>query len=414
MQATSPLHSVVNAMERSIRAKDGAALASLLVQVESLSPAQLKAAVSLVQGGLEGLCDQLPEPFDVFVRELIKRLAIGPETPFAEYAAMFSHFVAQVYTQPWLAPVLRVLCSSAFRRARKQDDDLTARRSKPVHLSVLQSHLARLIAIILSDRPLAQQIKAGLLIAVNTAFRIYFALGEMSLCIKMVQQVESNVQESALQLAKYPRGDQVTLYYFTGKTKMYSHDFGPAERYLSDAFKLCAHYHGSAKRMILELLIPARMIRGTVPHPYLLQKHGLDGHFGRLVQCYKVGDYTHYLAAINQNRKWFMKRGLLTVMKETMKLMMYRNLFCTSFRALQSESPDIYRVPLDVFLKAVQQSGLDTDGTADLDEVECIVVSLIGQQLDRQGYMRGFIQHAARVAVLAKSSPFVKPSQVTK
>lgn len=77
--------------------------------------------------------------------------------------------------------------------------------------------------------------------------------------------------------------------------------------------------------LILEYLIPVKLILGFLPQPRLLTVSGLK-HLHGLVLAVKKGNVKDLTSELEQNQTYFIERGLYLIL-DRLKLIAYRNLF---------------------------------------------------------------------------------------
>ncbi|KAJ3326052.1 hypothetical protein HDV06_002437 [Boothiomyces sp. JEL0866] len=129
-----------------------------------------------------------------------------------------------------------------------------------------QSELAKLRAVLLKD---TDEMKANLLAVANASLKMYFGMKEMHQALKVVEQTDNYLPETIL----VQNSDRVTFNYYVG-------------------------------RSILKYLVIARMVRGKMPSPQLLQKYHLDLYFNPLINALIKGDMVSYNMELDLQRKF--------------------------------------------------------------------------------------------------------------
>ncbi|KXS19385.1 hypothetical protein M427DRAFT_449304 [Gonapodya prolifera JEL478] len=122
------------------------------------------------------------------------------------------------------------------------------------------------------------------------------------------------------------KADLVSYRFLVGVYRTMEHQFMAAEPNFAFAFSHCTHSNFSNKRRILTYLSVVRLVLGRPPPRELVQKYSLLDFFTeRLIDCWRVGDYSGFLEEVDQHKEWWRSRGLYTIMKERTKLLMWRN-----------------------------------------------------------------------------------------
>jgi hypothetical protein len=232
-----------------------------------------------------------------------------------------------------------------------------------------------------------------LLKVVNTLFKLYFRLNKLSLGQFILQLIYAP-NTSLPHPQTYPsKADQVTFHYFAGISAMNDGNYVLAGKRLRYAFKICHVDAVRNKRRILQYLIPVQLLLGQPPSNLLLEKYPME-EFHQLIRAYKIGNVNLYSQALELHSGFFIKNGTYLIL-ERVKKIVYRNLFrIIVFKIRNAET----RVKLTDFLRAVRYFGVED---MDLDEIECIVASLIHDK-----FIKGYISHAKGVLVIAKQHAF--------
>lgn len=188
-----------------------------------------------------------------------------------------------------------------------------------------------------------------------------------------------------------PKSELVTLAFHLGRVHLVNDSLDQARAQLSLAYATCDRRAHPNLRLILLSLIPMRLVEGRTPSLALLRRYDLF-FFEDLVHAVRVGNVGEFERAMETHRSLFVRHGVY-ILLERVLLRLYLNivrqvwLFCASSR-----------VPLDLLLAAFRFAGLPD---ADMDEVECLVASLI-----HRSQIRGYIAHEAKLLVLAKTDAF--------
>ncbi|KAH6562706.1 hypothetical protein BASA60_011028 [Batrachochytrium salamandrivorans] len=390
---------VVRSLGTSISHQNGVALATAFSLLTQIPADALLHAVS-VHNGVDGLFQDLDAPYADFF-SIYTRFITEPniQRPL-RLDDVLKYFTKHIYTAAWHRPLFEAICSFVVGQSLLLDDNLKKRGKSPVQCGLVQTALNDFIRDCL--RRVQAGSESGLLLAANAVFRMSFESGELHVCTTVISQIEMQAGR-VFNYTDFPKSDQVTYYYQIGKLKLRYHDFIMADHYLSHAAQLCTVQNFSAKRAILSYQIVARIVRGCLPSNQLLHKYNLSNQFSELVFHIRTGNHRAYMQALDRNSGWFMQRCTYMIMKERVKLLMYRNLFHSCFRIVQQAYPDKFNIHISIFTKAVEISGLSGDSVHN-DEAECMIVSLIDQ-----GYILGYVDHRTATVVLSKNRTFPRP-----
>ncbi|KAJ3261749.1 hypothetical protein HK103_004700 [Boothiomyces macroporosus] len=264
-----------------------------------------------------------------------------------------------------------------------------------------QSELAKLRAVLLKD---TDEMKANLLAVANASLKMYFGMKEMHQALKVVEQTDNYLPETII----VQKSDQVTFNYYVGRLYIYFHKFDKADKVLSLAMDNClpSHYHN--KQSILKYLVVARVVRGKLPSPQLLQKYQLHTYYIPLINALVKGDITHYQMELDLQRNYFMKNGFYMILKHRVTCLLYRSLIQRIFSCLQSiSSTPTTNLPIDMFFQVILNLKIEE---LTFSDVESIFVSLIDQ-----GFIKGYLSPDRKIIVFRKSGDtFPSPYNYSK
>jgi hypothetical protein len=201
----------------------------------------------------------------------------------------------------------------------------------------------------------------------------------------------------------YPKAHRVAYKYEVGLLAFIQEEYAKAIECLLYAFELCHKNHASNRERILTYLIPCRMIQGTLPHDALLAHYPrIQTLYQPLVASIRNGDVGTFARHLQQHEHVFLKDGTFVAL-EACKLICMRTL-CRQVWTILNQSS---RISFQAFEVAFRQCRLrdvmlDT-GDVDADAVECMLANLI-----YKGYMRGYLSHEHKMAVLSKVDAFPK------
>ncbi|KAF9896357.1 COP9 signalosome (CSN) subunit, partial [Lobosporangium transversale] len=160
--------------------------------------------------------------------------------------------------------------------------------------------------------------------AQNTALATYFKLKSHNLCKNIIRAIQ--VAELP-ELSQFPMAHQVTMRYYTGVLSSFDADFTKAEADLQFAFDRTPPKFHKHRRLILNYLIPARLLRGSLPSASLLREFPeLDSLYGPLIHAIKTGNVQLFDEGLSQAAGRFMVMGTYLTVEMSRGLVM-RTLF---------------------------------------------------------------------------------------
>eukprot|EP00871_Galdieria_phlegrea_P003820 jgi/Galph1/4439/GphlegSOOS_G3112.1 len=289
----------------------------------------------------------------------------------------------------WIVPVLLKLATQLRQVAEKADENSSKDTTVSNKLEEAESLLKRAYSLVVNDRsPTEDSKKLASLELVNQLFRIYFKLNTVHLCRSLIRQVEG---PSFPSFELFPLAHQVTFCFYAGRLRLFEDDFKATEQHLLFAFRHCPPSYWKNRRLILMYLIPSRMCLGKLPTAFLIRKYRLEQYYGKLVQCFRVGDVCGIDKAVKEYEEFFIRKGVYFVL-EYLKLPTLRNLLKRTFRLLGTT-----RLRIADLYCALKIVGVEME----VDDLECYLANLI-----YQGYIKGYIAHQRGVLVVSKLDPF--------
>jgi hypothetical protein len=275
----------------------------------------------------------------------------------------------------------------------------------------------------------------------NSSFRCYFKLNNIRLCETVLGSVENALSlnrtyatpeqrhvasrsgdANSVGMACYSRADKVTYRYYLGRLRLSQHRIRAAYVELRWAFDNCTNLHMHNKKLILSHLLVTAVILGIYPSAALLRATGLDGPFAGLIRCIQMGDGHGMHAQLDHWRTWHSHHGHYLLLREKLEITAWRNLMRRSFllarlisglghpsaqmpsqSASSGNGPAVKTPPpvlkLTTFLIAARTAWQDDQ--LDIDDVECVVASLIDQ-----GYVKAYAMHSSGNVVLRRTPDF--------
>jgi COP9 signalosome complex subunit 12 len=184
--------------------------------------------------------------------------------------------------------------------------------------------------------------KMGAYRLVNLLFKVYLYLDQLNLCYNLLK-VLFNTQLPNIQL--FPKAHLCTFYYFHGQFLLISAKFREAEAELSKSLRICHCKHKNNQKLILELLIPLRvLIYGQKPNLTTLPPGLLYSYVPKLLDLIFLGQYKEYFEELKLHQSLLYRTGSMFAW-ERMGLLIRRNFFFRIFNHTQKNT----RLPIHVF-----------------------------------------------------------------
>lgn len=283
----------------------------------------------------------------------------------------------------WLLPVFMKMVTN-MRVLATRADDVT---ESDVCLKDCERNLKTGFSVSQNDRAsLDVSKKWGALHAVTNLLQIYFKLNLLNMSTPMINAVNS---KQFPPLAQFPKSQTVVYKYYSGRISLFKDDYANADEDLTYAFENSAPQHVKNKRLVLQYLVPTKMILGHFPPPQLLDQYSLP-QFKALSAAVRKGNLLAFEKSLDENQEYFVQKGIYLIL-EQLKMRAYRNLFRRIRTVLSTE-----RLFFSRFHPTLVKLGVDMDH----DEMECILCNLIYKK-----YMKGYVAHG-KALVLAKTDCF--------
>ncbi|CAI9116522.1 OLC1v1017689C1 [Oldenlandia corymbosa var. corymbosa] len=280
---------------------------------------------------------------------------------------------------------IRVLAEKADRK------ELEANGKDPEKLKAAGSLLMKVFSILAGKGPK----RVGALYVTCQLFKIYFKLGTVHLCRSVIRSTET---ARVFDFEEFPVQDRVTYMYYTGRLEVYNENFREADYRLSYALARCDPRKEANIRKILTYLVPIKLSIGILPKALLLESHGLNEYVD-VVLALERGDIRLLRHALRENEDRFLRSGVYLVL-EKLELQVYQRLLKKIYLIQKDKDPGkAHQIKLDVIVQAMKWLEMDMD----IDEVECIMYTLISKNL-----VKGYLAHKSKVVVLSKQDPFPK------
>ncbi|KAJ3295694.1 COP9 signalosome (CSN) subunit [Borealophlyctis nickersoniae] len=298
----------------------------------------------------------------------------------------------------WTLPVLYTIDTDLRRRCIKADNVRLAKGDKARWREEAVRGISKAFAACCTDRfgILEKSKKWGTYRILNLLLKMYTEMNQTNLTSTILRSVANADLPS---LDQFPIADQVTFKYYTGMLAFYDEQYKKAEECLSFALKRCKAKGPDTKRLaknkmlILNYLIPTRLLCGTLPHPTLFEKYPIVHRlYGNFVLAIRNGDVRLYDESLSKKQRELIRRGTWLAV-ERARIVAVRVLFRKTWIIHDRTT----RVPMAAFRQAMQLAGTEVD----LDEVQCMLAIMI----DR-GYLKGYLSFEKQTVVLKNEGPF--------
>ncbi|KAJ3024292.1 COP9 signalosome (CSN) subunit [Thoreauomyces humboldtii] len=324
----------------------------------------------------------------------------------AVQAAEVQNLVAQNFHQVfanqtrWCLPVLYAIDGDLRALSIEADEILRRTGQKTGYLEQAARALNKAFSYCVTDRfsiP-SQSRKWGTYHIVNLLFMTYFRLTQTNLCASILRSLKAG---DLPPIDRFPIPDQLTFRYHVGVLAFYNEEYKKAEEDLAFALYHCSPRtigDGGEKNklLILNYLLPTRLILGTLPDPRLLTAHpALNYLYAPFVLAIRTGDVRLFDASLYALQTELVDRGTyLTVerAREVCVRMLFKKVWLLHDRGS--------RIAVGRFAKALELAGCDEAGYED-GAVACMLANMIDK-----GYLKGYISHEKQMVVLSPKEPF--------
>ncbi|KAI7890663.1 uncharacterized protein EV154DRAFT_510577 [Mucor mucedo] len=392
-----------NKVESHINNENGKALAPLL----SLHSAHVKSIIhhNIQPTQIDLICrNKFDAPWNEVVAQHVKTILHIDE---GDYKAAFESQkeVVQSFQRGmgsmtrWCLPTLYIINNELRIVASKADDELVAEEGQRKKLEEAANVISKSFTYCITDRGvLASSKKYGTYCMIGILFRIYFKLRQQNLCKNILRAVKAADMPS---LDYFPKSDRVTFRYYLGRLYFLEEDYVKAELELDLAFKECTNKHRKNKELILQTLLPVKLMRGILPTHALFDKFTKTRQvYSDLATAIRIGDVKAFNVALTSSEPLLIRQGTYFAIEKAESIAI-RQLFRKVYLVLGMNT----RIPIQTFQKALDFEGLHVD----LEEAEWMLANMIFK-----GYMKGYLSHEKMFLVLGKDNPFPPVSQVVQ
>ncbi|KAJ3162797.1 COP9 signalosome (CSN) subunit [Geranomyces michiganensis] len=323
-------------------------------------------------------------------------------------AAELQNTVVQTFHQVfstqtrWCLPVLYAVNGDLRALSIEADALLRTNGEKAGNLEEAARTMNKAFSYCVTDRfsPPDKSRKWGTYHVVNLLFRTYFRLTQTNLCSSILRSLSAGDLPA---LERFPIADQLTFKFHVGVLAFYNEQYSKAEQDLSfalqhcprnddDSFSSLSHGVEINRLLILNFLVPTRMILGVLPRAELLEKYpALNYLYGCFVTAIRTGDIRLFDESLHRLQSDLIERGTyLTV--ERARALAARMLFKKVWLVHDGSS----RISMLQFQRAMHLAGTDSS----LDSVACMLANMIDK-----GYLKGYLSHEKQMVVTGKE-PF--------
>ncbi|ORX44932.1 hypothetical protein DM01DRAFT_321602 [Hesseltinella vesiculosa] len=295
----------------------------------------------------------------------------------------------------WCLHVLYVFMQDFQYIASKADRQMEAmtgeEENKDRYLKTAATLISKSFSICINDRmQLRGSKKWGVYRLSGILLGVYIKLGQLNLCTNVTKAIK--VAELP-EFYEFPKGDQVTYLYYSGRLAFAEQNYAQAEIALHEAFRKCTIRSTEHKDMILFLLVPIRMLRGILPSPALLDRYpNVRDTYGGVASAIKAGNVRAFMDALDENEQSFIKYGTYFAVERARSIAL-RRLFHRVYHLLDR--------PKKILLHDIQVALTFVGLPLSMEEVEWTMANLIFN-----GFIKAYISHEHLTLVLSLRDPF--------
>jgi nuclear mRNA export protein PCID2/THP1 len=296
----------------------------------------------------------------------------------------------------WSLPLLHAFCADLRTMAVQADNQLVDESCKAEKVEDVARTLLKAFAVTNGDRSYdgSASKRVGVLEVINQLFRVYFDLNALRLCTNLTRTV--NAPGFIDFETSFPVAHRVTYKYFVGRLHLYEDRYEEAVECLTYAVERIPPEFEVNKRLLLLYLIPAKILRGSLPSRTLLARYNMLW-FVDITRALRSGNLSLFTSAVNKHESFFIRKGLYLAI-EKMRSLVYRSLCQKLYQArVALKKKDPHKVKLSEYQMSLHMC----DSSASENEVECILANLI-----YNGFVKGYLSHKFGYLVLSTSTPF--------
>ncbi|KAI9275315.1 hypothetical protein BY458DRAFT_507083 [Sporodiniella umbellata] len=297
----------------------------------------------------------------------------------------------------WILPVLYLVNNDLRLFATRVDQDKEAEEGQRKKLEEAANVISKSFTYCITDRgPMVTSKKYGTYRMIGMLFRIYFKLKQQNLCKNVLRAIKAADMPS---INYFPKADRVTYKYYLGRLFFLEEDYVKAESELDSAFRECTRDSVKNKELILQTLLPIKLMRGLLPTRVLFTGFpGARKVYSGLANAVKKGDVKSFNVALSSSESTLIKQRTYFAVEKSESIAV-RQLFRKVFLVLGQNT----RLPIVKFQQALVFEGM----AVDIEEAEWMLANMI-----YKGYMKGYLSHEKMYLVLSKGNPFPPVNQV--
>ncbi|KIS68384.1 uncharacterized protein UMAG_03478 [Mycosarcoma maydis] len=338
---------------------------------------------------------------------------------FDAYNSVVSAFVRYFSTLTpgrWALPLLRILClnlrwlavqaDSAAHIASVSNTWAPTRSTQPnKRLEECARQLNKAFSACIADRnaDMHESRKWGTYEVVGMVFKTYFRLKSVGLCRNILRAINA---ADLPDLCAYPRSQQVTFRYYVGVLAFLNEEYDHAELELQASLQMCHRCALINQGLILTYLIPVKLLKGSLPHPSLLDPTTPIGRklavYQPFTRALRTGDVKAFDQALANPtiESSLVKRGTYIAIERARDATL-RTLLKTIWLSLPLNPTNTRPTRLTLTLLHHATSTDLIRLKYSIKELEWILATLI-----YKGYVKGYIAHERGVLVLSAKDAF--------
>ncbi|KAI8337068.1 hypothetical protein BC941DRAFT_353404 [Chlamydoabsidia padenii] len=345
---------------------------------------------------LDGICGgRLESPWDEIVGCHLKALVYHDDALYSQAYDAQKELVqcfqrAMSGFTRWCLPILYVINNDLRILATKVSRQRNRRK-----LEEAANVISKSFTYCITDRSAANTSKKyGTYFMIGLLFRIYFKLKQQNLCKNILRALKATDMPP---IERFPKSDRVTFRFYLGRLYFLGEDYTKAESELDLAFRECLKSQRKNKELILQTLLPVRLIRGVLPSNALLNQYPKTRQvYGGIANAMKLGNVKAFNEALVKSEATLIRQGTYFAVEKAQSIAM-RQLFRKVYQVMDKST----RLAIPKFKTALEFVGLEVD----MEETEWMLANMI-----YKGYIKGYLSHEKLFLVLSKGDPFPKIS----
>jgi nuclear mRNA export protein PCID2/THP1 len=314
----------------------------------------------------------------------------------SEHSSLIEYLqiVASAQTN-WVVPLLHVLVSNTVRILSGIEKKSIEMNRKDIYINLVNTFTTTLrnsFSYTINHRISKDQMhlskKFGALYLVNVLFKLYFQLDQLRQCKFLINAVEN---PSFPPFSEFPRKQQIIYKYYTGRLAMYDDNFTRANTQLTFCLSNCHSKYIKNRYLILQALIPVRLLQGVLPKKSLLSRHKMV-QYESIIEAMQTGNLALFKNSLLENRVFFIRSGTFLLLDR-----LYLHVYTMFLRKVSKYSN---KVQLSIpFIQTLLDKTCNISQST--EEIICILTNLISMK-----FLRGYVNHNPPVLVLAKQNAF--------